>query len=173
MIEIFCKVDFELTLGMKYKDLIETVKHLNEVLNNQPELKTAFFIDKKEYGFIPNLDDITLGEYVDLDNYLGNWETMNKAMSVLYRPITIKKGDRYLIEEYKGSKYSEVMKESPVSVCIGAMVFFLQFKQRVVKSYPELFEEGVREQSNLGAIGSFGKKMGMVSVNLCTRWRKY
>jgi hypothetical protein len=38
--------------------------------------------------------------------------------------------------------------------------FFLQFKQRVVKSYPELFEEGVREQSNLGAIGSFGKKWG-------------
>tara|TARA_R100000742_G_C4235222_1_gene55956 strand:- start:69 stop:749 length:681 start_codon:yes stop_codon:yes gene_type:complete len=132
MIEIFCDVEFDLTLGMKYKDLTETVSHINNILNSQPDLQTVFKLNKKEFGFIPNLDDITLGEYIDLDNYLGKWQTMNKAMSVLYRPVTMKKGDRYLIEQYKGSKYSDEMKKSPLSVCIGAMIFFYNLNNELL-----------------------------------------
>ena len=55
-----------------------------------------------EYGFIPVLDDMTLGEYVDLDENFTDWDKMHKAMSVLFRPIKLKKGDRYQIEEYDG-----------------------------------------------------------------------
>ena len=31
-------------------------------------LINTFVMDGVEYGFIPKLDDITLGEYIDIDN---------------------------------------------------------------------------------------------------------
>ena len=37
-----------------------------------------------EYGFIPNLDDMSFGEYVDLDTYIGDWQNIHRAMAVLY-----------------------------------------------------------------------------------------
>lgn len=124
MIEIFCNVELELTRHIKYKDLVSIVDHINKILTSEPELITTFKLNNIQFGFIPNLDNITLGEYIDLDNYLGSWETMHKAMSVLYRPVTLKKDNRYLIEEYEGSIYEEQMLKSPLSVSISAMVFF-------------------------------------------------
>jgi hypothetical protein len=88
-----------------------------------------------KFGFIPKLDDITLGEFVDLDNYIGDWQQIHKAMAVLYRPITFQKGDLYLIEEYEGSdKYSEIMEDAPVNVALGAVVFFYRLGN-VLSSY--------------------------------------
>ena len=53
-----------------------------------------------DFGFIPDLENMTFGEYVDLDNFITDWQSMHKAMAVLYRPITFEKNDKYLIEEY-------------------------------------------------------------------------
>ena len=103
VVEIFCKVNLDLTLQIKFQDLQDITKHIFGLLEKETQFVNVFKIDNIEYGFIPKLDDITLGEYIDLDNYLGSWSTMHKAMSVLYRPVEYKKGDRYIIEEYKGT----------------------------------------------------------------------
>jgi hypothetical protein len=132
MIEIFCGIKFELTLGFKYNDLVDSIKHITNILNEKPKLKNTFKLGKTQFGFIPNLDEITLGEYIDLDNYLGKWEHMHKAMSVLYRPVTKKKENRYLIEEYKGSIYSRVMKECPMDIVVGSMLFFYHLKNELI-----------------------------------------
>ena len=124
MVEIFCEVELDLTLQMKYNDLVKIANKIESVLNSSPDHETTFTLDDIEYGFIPNLDNITLGEYIDLDNYLGSWETMAKALSVLYRPIILRKDNRYIIEEYDGTKYTDVMLKSPLNIAIGAMVFF-------------------------------------------------
>jgi hypothetical protein len=58
-------------------------------------------MDGVEYGFIPNLDDMSFGEYVDLDTYLGDWQNIHRAMAVLYRPIREKRGERYNIVPYE------------------------------------------------------------------------
>ena len=43
----------------------------------------------------------------------------------MYRPIVAGKGEFCEIEPYEGSdKYSDVMKDAPVTVALGAMVFF-------------------------------------------------
>ena len=47
--------------------------------------------DEVEFGFIPKLDNISLGEFVDLDSYMSDWDNMHKAMAVLYRPVTFRK----------------------------------------------------------------------------------
>ena len=38
--------------------------------------------------------------------------------------------------------------------------FFLSFKQRVNANYPELFTQGIAEQTDYSAEGSFGSKWG-------------
>ena len=131
-VEIFCRVDLKLTLQIKYNDLIEITERIYSLLDGNPELTPIFKIDNIEYGFIPKLDDITLGEYIDLDNYLGNWKEMHKAMSVLYRPVEYRKGERYIIEEYDGSKYADKMLYAPLGVVLGAMLFFWDLKKELL-----------------------------------------
>jgi hypothetical protein len=132
LVEIFCGIDLEITLKIKYNDLVKITEKINKVINSNAPHTPRFTLNGVQYGFVPNLDDITLGEYIDLDNYLTSWETMDKALSVLYRPITVDKGDRYLIEEYDGSKYSDAMSKSPLSVAVGAMVFFWNLNKELL-----------------------------------------
>ncbi len=132
VVEIFCKVNLDLTLQIKYKDLQDITKHIYGMLEQETEFVSVFKMNSIEYGFIPKLDDITLGEYIDLDNYLGSWKTMNKAMSVLYRPIEYRKGDRYIIQEYKGTEGSEIMNDAPLNIPLGAMIFFLNLKTELL-----------------------------------------
>lgn len=144
-IEIFCKVDLDLTLQIKYNDLVDITNHIYDVLNQVPDIVTVFKMDDIEYGFIPKLDDITLGEYIDLDTYLGDWYNMHKAMSVLYRPVTYRKGERYVIEPYDGSKYAVEMLKMPLSITIGAMVFFWNLKKELLNLTLNCLKEEIGE----------------------------
>jgi hypothetical protein len=88
-----------------------------------------------EFGFIPNLDEISLGEYTDLETYISDWDNMHKAMAVLYRPVINKLNKKYLIEEYKGSAtYSDAMLDMPLEVALGAMVFFYNLGNALLNS---------------------------------------
>jgi len=103
---------------------------------------------------------MTLGEYIDLDTYFGDWDNMHKAMSVLYRPVTKEKNDLYNIEDYDGTKYSDVLKSMPLDVVLGSIVFFLSFKQRTIDNYPELFDGENTEQLDYSTERNFGTKWG-------------
>lgn len=113
----------------------------------------------KEYGFIPALDDMTLGEYVDLDENFTDWDSMHKAMAVLFRPLTLKKGDRYQIEEYDGLELAEQMKKMPLDVVMGAMVFFYRLNNELLKTTLNFLEQEVgkemttQQQQHLGKSG--------------------
>lgn len=129
-IEIFCNVNLRDLATIKYRDIETITNHLNDIFDNSnTNLVERFKLGGVEYGFIPKLEDITLGEYIDLDNYLGDWDKMHKAMSVLYRPITTKVKDKYQIEEYDGTKYEEEMMYMPLDIAINAMVFFYQLNR--------------------------------------------
>ena len=103
MVEIFCNLDLKDVAEIKYKSVQEIAVHLNKVFDTKHTLIPTFELEGIEYGFIPVLDDMTLGEYIDLDENLGDWSNMHKAMSVLYRPIKFKKGHKYNIEAYNGT----------------------------------------------------------------------
>ena len=86
------------------------------------------------FGMIPSLDEMTFGEYIDLENFMSDWDSMHKAMAVLYRPIKYNNNGKYLIEDYDGSdRYWEVMKDAPVNVALGAMVFFYRLGKKLCK----------------------------------------
>lgn len=133
-VEIFCGLDLKDTLKIKYSSVSEIIAILNKVFKETPELTPTFTFKGVEYGFIPNLDDMTLGEYVDLDDTFGDWENMHKAMSVLYRPITNKLKGRYLIEEYEGFKNAEKFKELPLNIVFGTTVFFFALSSELLKT---------------------------------------
>jgi hypothetical protein len=55
-------------------------------------------------------------------------------MAVMYRPITKSRGDKYDIEDYKGtSKYSDIMLEVEVDIYQKLMGFFLSLNQILLK----------------------------------------
>jgi hypothetical protein len=135
MIEIFCNVPLKLVDLMPLKDVNEIIETLDRMFSVDYKLKSIFKLGDTNFGFIPNLDDITLGEFSDLDNYFGKWDKMHNAMAVLYRPITDKSGDKYLIQDYNGSiTYCDVMKQMPLDVVLGAMVFFYNLSNELLIS---------------------------------------
>jgi len=84
---------------------------------------------------------MTLGEYIDLDTYFSDWDNMHKAMSVLYRPVTKEKGDLYSIEEYDGTKYSDVLKSMPLDVVLGSIVFFYNLSSELLTTILNYLKE--------------------------------
>jgi hypothetical protein len=125
MIQLFCGIQLKDVIKIKATDLSDLVEHFNKLFSVKQGFKQRFKLGDIEFGFIPDLEMITWGEYIDAEKYMTSWETMHKAMAVFYRPITKKKGELYEIMEYQGSaEFSDAMKLAPVSVALGASVFF-------------------------------------------------
>ena len=122
MVTVFCDVSVDFAKNIVAKDFTEIVNDITKVLSEQPRFIQRFIHEGKEYGFIPNLDEITAGEYIDLESFLRDEETYNKAMSVLYRPILNKRKDLYNIDEYKGS-HTE-FNTLNLEIVLGSMLFF-------------------------------------------------
>ena len=123
MIEIFCNLDAKSVRLLKLTDADRVVQIINKMFEEKPQLIRTFKLGGIEYGLIPNLDEISLGEYVDLDTYMGDWQNMQIAMNVLFRPIKEKIGDKYLIKDYDVES-KDLLQEIPMDVVFGA-VFFL------------------------------------------------
>ena len=133
MIEIFCNSDLKAILQMKVKDVDEVTTHIDNLFKEKPVFVPTFKLGEVEYGFIPVLDEMTFGEYIDLDSYLADWETMNKAMSVLFRPIIHKRKGKYIIEDYEGSDKFD-LSQMPLNVVMGSLVFFCCLKKELTSS---------------------------------------
>jgi hypothetical protein len=137
MIQIFCNVELSLIVHFPFNTVNEIVGKINALFDFKDiKLTQRFDFKGKEFGFIPNLDDITFGEYTDLDTYIVDWDNMNKAMAVLYRPIVQKSFRKtYEIERYEGSdKYSESMLDLPLGIVFGANVFFYNLGNELLQS---------------------------------------
>jgi len=123
MIEIFCGIRGDLIMKMKANSIQDITSVLAEMFEQKPSLVREFKMNGINYGFIPSLEDISFGEYVDLDTYISDTSNMHRAMAVLYRPIVQRYDNKYLIEEYKGEN-SEKMKDMPMDAVLGSILFF-------------------------------------------------
>ena len=123
MIEIFCEVPSIVVRNMKATDIVDICNILNNMFDTKHQLINSFKIGKQEYSFIPSLEDMSFGEYVDLDTFIGDNDNLHRAMNVLYRPIDLKQGNRYKIKDYDPD-LSEDAKNYPLDAVLGAIVFF-------------------------------------------------
>ena len=125
LIEHFCGIEEKMVDKVAYKDVIKVVNVISSAFDKDYELVQLFKLLDVQMGFIPKLDDMSLGEYVDAENFLGDWQNMHRAMAVLYRPVNFRKKERYTIADYSPSdEISHLMKEMPLNVVMGCMVFF-------------------------------------------------
>ena len=134
MLEIFCGLKIDEALEVKISDVNKITDKINKALSEKPLLVTRFKIGNTEFGFVPQLDDLTFGEFVDIENNIGDWETMHKAMSVLYRPITDRIKGKYQIEKYRGDSWHDAMLNMPSSVAISAINFFFHLENDLLKA---------------------------------------
>jgi hypothetical protein len=108
-------------------------------IEQKGRLKRIIEVEGKEYGFHPSLDEITLGEYADLETMIKNGieNNMPEVMAILYRPIT-EKGDNevYTIAAYDGniSIRAEQMKKMKAEQVQSALVFFYHLGKILLKT---------------------------------------
>jgi hypothetical protein len=157
MLEIFCGVPLSGLPNVRIKDVSHISKHINGMLAEKPSLKPTFTLDGQEFGFVPELDNITYGEFVDLDTYLQDVQNLHKSMAVLYRPITQKIKGRYLIEPYESAgKYADLMKQAPVDVVLGAVLFFYRLGNELLQATLTYLEEkgmNIASKDNSESVG--------------------
>ena len=147
LIETLCNVPFARVRMIKKKDVNEIVSSIIEMLNGEKSFRYRFFIKDMEFGMIPDLEDMTSGEYADLTEYIGDWQTMNKAMAVLFRPIVKKSGDKYSITEYNGTaETSELMDFMPLGIAMGAMFFFYNLTNDLINATQHSLTQEIVEE---------------------------
>jgi len=141
-ISLLSDIPKDLIKELAIEDVALIMKKISSLQEKEgTELKKIIKVNDVEYGFHPNLEEITLGEYADIENYLKNGVEKNlpKLMSVLYRPVTEKDGKNYSIEAYGISDSrmrAEKFKKMKASEVNSALVFFWIFAKELLMTLP-------------------------------------
>lgn len=136
-LEIFCGLELKESYKIPINTFESLLVQISECLSEQTPLIKRFWFrgsngNEVEFGMVPDLQNISFGEYVDLEGYIKDWKTMHKAMAVLFRPIVFSHNDNYKIEDYEGSdKYADYMLHMPANVALGAVVFFYRLGMKL------------------------------------------
>ena len=150
LVEIFCNVSLRDVVKIPMKEYQKVLEVLNKAFVEKPNLIQRFKLLDVDMGFIPKLDDITLGEYVDIETNITDWQKMHKAMAVLYRPVNFKAKDKYGIAPYKvNEEIQEAMKNMPLDVAISSMVFFYSLGKELLGAIPKYLEQNLKKEDML------------------------
>ena len=158
VLECFCSITMKQAYKLPMTEFTQIIKHISDLFAEKTPLQRTFTMTDKngdsiEFGFIPKLDDISMGEFIDLDKYISDWQQMHKAMAVLYRPLKHKEGDLYLIHDYEGTdKLSEIMLDAPVNAAMGAMLFFYHLGNELSKHLTDSLAKHLKEDSEFQQI---------------------
>jgi|TARA_R110001583_G_scaffold157597_1_gene309553 hypothetical protein len=126
---VICGLDKGMIEKLEVKSLnkiLKTLKFLSTDIPESQELVKKVEWNGVKYGFIPNLSEITTGEYIDIEQYCKEGEkNLHKIMSILYRPIVKETKTRYSIEHYKPSEdLEEEFLDFPILPSMSALSFF-------------------------------------------------
>jgi hypothetical protein len=147
LVEIFCNVTLKDVSKISIRGYKRILDILNTAFEEKPKLVQRFELEGVDMGFIPKLDDISLGEYIDIETNISDWQKMHKAMAVLYRPVNFKLGNKYGIAAYEvKEEVQEVMKEMPMNVVISSMVFFYSLGKALLKAIPKYLEKNLTKE---------------------------
>jgi len=140
----------KLVKELALKDVAVIMSKIAELQAKQDSsLKRIIEIEGVEYGFHPDLDSITLGEYADIETFIKNGieKSLPELMAVLYRPIKEKKNDIYIIDAYDGDirLRAEEMKKMSAQQVQSALVFFYHFAKELSMILPLYLMEQMKE----------------------------
>ena len=180
MLQIFCGLTAKQTYELPLSSFDTIISHLIESLQQETPMIDRFTMFGKDkngddievvFGFIPELDKMSFGEFIDLSNYINDWSNMHKAMAVLFRPTVVNKETVYDIEKYQGSfKYADVMLDMPLNVALGAMVFFYRLMSKLPKLTIDYLQK-VKDSKKSSPLKAILEKDGD-TINRFTRYVK-
>jgi hypothetical protein len=132
-------------------DVAALMSKIGELQANQDSsLKRIIELNGIEYGFHPDLDSISLGEYADIEQFIKNGieTSLPELMAVLYRPVKEKhKNGVYIINAYDGDirMRTEEMKQMSAEQVQSALVFFYTFAKALSEIMPSFLTEKLKE----------------------------
>ena len=94
LVEIFCNINLNEVDSIPLVNFNRILEVLDKAFKEKFPLIKHFELGGVEFGFIPKLDDMSLGEYVDVEATISDWQNIHKAMSVLFRPVNFKSKDK-------------------------------------------------------------------------------
>lgn len=153
MVAIFCNIEVADVMKLPAIEFADIVKTIAQTLDQSPSLTKTFKMNGVHYGFIPNMERISLGEHATIDTCMGKDELTELMLSVMYRPIKRKAGEFYEIEEFTGDESLALnFNDTPMHIVRGAMVFFWTLFSELLNhtlcSIPKMAQ---REKLNLEA----------------------
>ena len=135
---------------LSLSDVAVIMSKIGELQQEQDtKLKRLIEINGVEYGFMPDLDSISLGQYADIEQFIKNGIDKNlpELMAVLYAPIKEKKNDIYIIDAYDGDirLRAEEMKQMSAEQVQSALVFFYTLGKVLSEILPLYLMERLKE----------------------------
>lgn len=159
----------DLISQLELKDISVIMSRIGELQKEEnSSLQRMIEVNGKRYGFHPDLDSITLGEYADVETFIKNGIEQNlpELMAILYRPIVEEtESGIYTIEAYDGniSIRAEEMKKMSAEQVQSALVFFYHLGKELLGILPSFLMERLKEmkkQSHLRALRKSGDTLG-------------
>ena len=149
-LEALSDIPKRLVKELALSDVAAIMSRVSELQQKQDtELKNIIEINDIEYGFHPDLDSITLGEYADIEQFIKNGidSSLPELMAVLYRPIKEKKNDIYIIDAYDGNirLRAEEMKQMSAEQVQSALMFFFALGRKLSEIMPSYLMEQLKE----------------------------
>ena len=141
----------QLVKELALSDVAVIMSKIGELQAKQDtDLKRLIEINDVEYGFMPDLDSISLGQYADIETFIKNGIDKNlpELMAVLYSPVK-KKNDNgvYIIDAYDGDirLRAEDMKQMSAEQVQSALVFFYTLGKVLSEILPLYLMERLKE----------------------------
>ena len=162
MVEIFCSLKLAEVMKLEVNAVDEIVEMISKLFEQKPALVTRFELNGTDYGFHTGLDNMSLGEYIDLDNNIGDWPNIERAMNVLYRPVVSKLKEKYSIAEYEVGNEADIL-DMPMNAVLSSVFFLwnlgMELSQVMMNSLEaeetEVLTKFLNSQENGGGINQF------------------
>jgi len=148
--------------------------HIDQLLTQETaRFEKVVEMDGKRFGFVPDWDAFTAGEWIDLENYLEDfWKNAHKVMSVLFREVTYELGEKYEVKKYTAKEDASIFEEMPADLVSGTLLFFWTTRNELLldmkSSLLEVAGAAIRSAKNGAGITSSTPSQGKTS----SRWTK-
>tara|TARA_R110000824_G_scaffold327425_1_gene514283 strand:+ start:22 stop:594 length:573 start_codon:yes stop_codon:yes gene_type:complete len=142
-VSIFCNITTKETKQIGLKDL----KHIYGIIikmidteHTEQQIEKNIMFNKRKYAMIPNLSDMTTGEFIDLETYCEDdmMKNLHKVMAILYRPIVddVDRFKRYTIEPYAPTpENDELFLSFPMTNVLGVLSFFFHLGEPLSRDF--------------------------------------
>lgn len=123
--------------GIELREIMESLKWVNTP--PKAHFNRVITLEGQEFGFVTDLELLTLGEWIDLDAYSMDFETQkHKLAALLWRPIKEKSLVGYKIKDYDSEDIKQwapfMLKNMSIQDLWGGSVFFSLIVTELLRS---------------------------------------